>query len=108
MVVFQKNNDIIAIELKLADWKKALVQAQNYQLATDFVYLAFPSSKSPLVLKKARNILDKKGIGLLSIDEKTKEINEVVPAKKTVCSFGRLSKKEIITQKKKWYQQKRL
>jgi hypothetical protein len=101
MVVFQKNHDILAIELKLADWKKALIQAQNYQLATDFVYLAFPSSKSKLVLKKAKNTLENKGIGLLSIDEQTKHVNEMVAAKKSVFSFGRLSRKEIMNQKNK-------
>jgi hypothetical protein len=108
MVVFQKNHDILAIELKLADWKKALVQAQNYQLATDFVYIAFPSSKSKLVLKKAKNTLDEKGIGLLCIDEQTKQVEKIVTAKKTVFSFGRLSKKEIMNQKKRWRQRKRL
>jgi hypothetical protein len=108
MVVFQKNNDIIAIELKLANWKKALVQAQNYQLAVDLVYLAFPSSKCDLVLKKAKTKLNNRGIGLISVDEKTKQVNEVVPAKKSVLSFGRLSKKEIINKRKRGYQRKRL
>ena len=108
MIVFQKNNTSIAIELKLSDWKKALIQAQNYQLATDFVYLAFPLSKCELVLKRAKKKLQQKGIGLLSINEETKNVNVLLTAKKSRVLFGRLSKKEIINRKKRVYQRKRL
>ena len=88
MIVFQKDNTSIAIELKLADWKKALIQAQNYQLATDFVYLAFPFSKCELVLKRAKKKLQQKGIGLLSVNEKTKNVNVLLAAKKSTVLFG--------------------
>lgn len=108
MIVFQKNDDILAIELKLANWKKALVQAQNYQLAADLVYLAFPSSKCDLVLKKAKAKLKNKGIGLICIDEETEQVSIVVPAKRSVSLLGRLSKKEIINQRKRMYQRKRI
>ncbi|MBS3749161.1 MAG: hypothetical protein KGY65_03720 [Candidatus Thermoplasmatota archaeon] len=108
MIVFQKDNTSIAIELKLADWKKALIQAQNYQLATDFVYLAFPFSKCELVLKRAKEKLRHKGIGLFSVDEETRKVSEVLAAKKSTVLFGRLSKKEIINRKKRVYQRKRL
>lgn len=107
MVIFQKNDVIIAIELKLADWKKALIQAQNYQLATDFVYMAFPSSKCELVLKRAESQLRKKGIGLLSIDEETQQVKDALSAKRSGFMFGRLTKGEIIKQKRK-NQRKRL
>lgn len=108
MVVFQKNNDIVAVELKLADWKKALVQAQNYQLAADFTYVVFPSSKCNLVLKRAKKKLDEKGIGLLFVDEQNKNVEMVIPAKKSVGLFGRLSKKDIINQRKNVFRRKRL
>ncbi|HMA83361.1 MAG TPA: hypothetical protein VKP59_03940 [Candidatus Thermoplasmatota archaeon] len=108
MIVFQKDKTSIAIELKLADWKKALIQAQNYQLATDFVYLAFPFSKCELVLKRAKNKLQQKGIGLLSVNEVTKQVTLLVAAKKSTVLFGRLSKKEVINQKKRVYRRKRL
>lgn len=108
LVIFQKNKDIIAIELKLADWKKALIQAQNYQLAVDFVYIAFPSLKSDLVLKKAKEKLTQKGIGLLSVDEQTEQVEVVIPAKKSSLSFGHLSKKYLINQRKRVFKRKRL
>lgn len=101
MLVFQKNDHIIAIELKLSDWKKALVQAQNYQLAADLVYIAFPLVKCELVVKRAKETLETKGIGLLAVDEKTKQVSIVLPAKKSRIMFGRLTKQEIIKQKRK-------
>jgi hypothetical protein len=107
MIVFQNDDVIIAIELKLADWKKALIQAQNYQLATDLVYMAFPSSKCELVLKRAKSQLQKKGIGLLSVDEKTQQVKNVLAAKRSGFMFGRLTKQEIVKQKRK-NQRKRL
>ena len=108
MIIFQKDKTSIAIELKLADWKKSLIQAQNYQLAADYVYLAFPFSKCELVLKRAKNKLQQKGIGLLSINEETKNVNVLLTAKKSRVLFGRLSKKEIINRKKRVNQRKRL
>lgn len=108
MIVFQKNNDIIAIELKLTDWKKAIVQAQNYQLAADLVYIVFPSSKCDLVIKRAKKKLMSKGIGLISVDEHIGHVEVVIPAKKSMFSFGRLSRKEIINKRKRVFHRKRL
>ena len=41
-IVAFKNKTVTAVELKLNEWKKAIVQAKNYQLGTNYVYLAFP------------------------------------------------------------------
>ena len=40
-----KDDKVVAVELKLKDWKKAIVQAKNYQLGADFVFLAVPLSR---------------------------------------------------------------
>jgi hypothetical protein len=108
MILFQKNDVIVAVELKLANWKKALIQAQNYQFGADFVYMVFPSSKCSLVLEKTTKKLQQKGIGLLSVDEQTEEVTVLVPAKQSVFLLGKLSKKEIINREKRRYQRKRL
>ena len=75
------NGKVTAIELKLNNWKKAIIQAKNYQLATDYVYIAFPLSKSYNILRKARYILENEGIGLIVINEKSKKINEIINSK---------------------------
>ncbi len=73
-IVAFKNKTVTAVELKLNDWKKAVIQAKNYQLGTNYVYLAFPLMKSYNVLRKAEVILKKEGIGLLTVNEETCEV----------------------------------
>jgi hypothetical protein len=55
--------------LKLRDWKKAIIQAKNYQLGSDYVYLAIPLWMVYNILRKAEYYLKKEGIGLLIINE---------------------------------------
>lgn len=86
---------VIAVELKLTNWKKALVQAKNYQLAAEFVFLAFPEKKIDLVLKKAENQLKREGIGLLSIGEKDMGVCVHLEAKKSTRMFGCLQLTEL-------------
>lgn len=84
-----KKDVVIAVELKLSDWKKAIIQAKNYQLGADYVYLAFPLNKSFNVLRKAEHILKKEGIGLLVVEEKNCEVRKLVDASKSdkkLCS----------------------
>lgn len=96
------NDDtVVAIELKLSNWKKALVQAKNYQLAAEFVYLAFPLKKTKLVLKKASDQLNQEGIGLLSVDEQDERIMIHREAKKSKRLFARLNKQEILKRKER-------
>jgi hypothetical protein len=92
---------VIAVELKLANWKKALVQARNYQLAAEFVFLAFPDRKIDLVVKKTMDQLKKEGIGLLSVDEKDKQVCVQVEAKKSTRMFGCLQLEELQKKRKR-------
>jgi len=78
-----KKEVVIAVELKLSDWKKAIIQAKNYQLGADFVYLAFPLDKSFNVLRKAENILKKERIGLIVIEEKNCEVRKIIDARQS-------------------------
>ena len=89
LVGFKKNRTV-AVELKLSDWKKAIVQAKNYQFGADYVYLAFPLKKSFNVLKKTEHILKKEGIGFLVVEEKDCNVRKILdakPSKKKICSI---------------------
>ena len=96
---------VIAVELKLSDWKKAVVQAKNYQLGAEFVYIAFPLKKSYLVMRKAENTLKKERIGLLVIDEETREVRTIVFAKQSKRCLGVLKIAEIQRQKRRRFRQ---
>jgi hypothetical protein len=95
IVAFTQDKKVVAVELKLSNWKKALVQAKNYQLASDYTYVAFPLSKSYLLMKKASFALQQNGIGLLVINEKTKNVCKIIDAKQSNKKLGTISIDEI-------------
>lgn len=55
-------NEVIAIEAKMRDWQRGLVQANRYKIFADKVFLAIPSDISNRV---DRNLLKKHNIGLI-------------------------------------------
>lgn len=86
-----KNDEVVAVELKLKDWKKAMIQLKNYQLGADFVFLAIPLLKAYTILRKAEYYLKKDGIGLLVIKEKNCEVRKIIdakPSKKKICNIN--------------------
>ena len=98
-IVAFKDNTVTAVELKLNDWKKAIVQAKNYQLGTNYVYLAFPLMKSYNVLRKAEVMLKKEGIGLLTVNEETCEVCKIIDAMQSRRTMGTITLKEL---KRNW------
>lgn len=98
-IVAFKNKTVTAVELKLNDWKKAIVQAKNYQLGTNYVYLAFPLMKSYNVLRKAEVILKKEGIGLLTVNEETCEVCKIIDAMQSRRTMGTITLEEL---KRNW------
>ncbi len=98
-IVAFKDNTVTAVELKLNDWKKAIVQAKNYQLGTNYVYLAFPLMKSYNVLRKAEVKLEKEGIGLLTVNEETCEVCKIIDAMQSRRTMGTITLEEL---KRNW------
>jgi hypothetical protein len=99
LVVF-KNDKSTAVELKLSDRKKAIIQAKNYQLGVDYVYLAFPLLKSYSLLRKSEHILKREGIGLLTINEETCDVREIIGAKISNKKFSSVKLEEIDRRRK--------
>ena len=94
-IVAFKNKTVTAVELKLNDWKKAIVQAKNYQLGTNYVYLAFPLMKSYNVLRKAEVTLEKEGIGLLTVNEEICEVCKIIDAMQSRRTMGTITLEEL-------------
>ena len=90
-IVAFKDGKTIAVELKISDWKKAIIQTKNYQLGCDYVYLAVPLLKSYNILRKAEFLLKKEGIGLLVINEKNCEVRKIINAKHSNKQMGKVS-----------------
>ena len=96
-----KNAAVTAIELKLHDRKKAVVQAKNYQLGADYVYLAFPLFNSYSLLRKSESVLIKEGIGLLVVDECTCEVRKIIEAAPSARKFTTMTLAEVQKQRMK-------
>ena len=94
-IVAFKNNKTTAVELKLRDWKKAIIQAKNYQLGSNFVYLAVPLSRAYNILRKAEHYLRKERIGLLIVNEKTHDVKRYINAKLSKKQIGKISLEKI-------------
>ena len=94
-IVGFKKKSVISVELKLNNWKKAIIQAKNYQLGSDYVYLAFPLMKSYNVLRKAEFTLRKEGIGLLIVNELTCKVCKVIDARKSKRIISRMTLEEM-------------
>jgi hypothetical protein len=94
-IVGFKNNVVLSVELKLNNWKKAIIQAKNYQLGSDYVYIGFPLQNIHKILRKAKLILIKENIGLLSINEKTNVVNVIIKANKSRRMIGRINLNKI-------------
>lgn len=105
-IVAFRDEVVTAVELKLHDWKKAIIQAKNYQLGADYVYLAFPLMTSFNVLRKAEVLLEREGIGLLVVNEETVEVSEIINARRSNKKFGAVTLREINRDKRKKYVKK--
>jgi len=95
IVLFDNNFEkIVAIELKVSKWKNAFRQALNYQLWASKSYIALYGKHIKNVIKY-KEIFDKFGIGLISIE---KDINIIIEAKTSdylIDSYVEIAKHEI-------------
>jgi hypothetical protein len=90
-IVAFKNDTVVGVELKICNWKKAIIQAKNYQLGCDYIFLAFPRLKISNVLCKTEQILRKEGLGLLAVDEKNFNVQKIIDAKQSNKKMGSVS-----------------
>lgn len=65
-VVAQGPEEVVAVELKLEDWREALGQAMHYQLAAHRAYIAMPLDQAIVPLRH-RSRLERQGVGLLGV-----------------------------------------
>ncbi len=64
-----RDDALVAVELKLRDWREALRQATAYQLAADHTWVAMPLGAASSAYR-ARWQFDAEGIGLLAVDDR--------------------------------------
>lgn len=72
-----REGEVVAVELKLAQWRVALLQARTYQLGAHYAYVAFPL-RVALRLERNPGPFGVDGIGLLGISPDTGEAEVLI------------------------------
>ncbi len=67
-LVGARDDGLVAIELKLNDWREAFRQALAYQLAADRVFVAMPLAGASAAYR-ARWRFEAEHVGLLAVDD---------------------------------------
>lgn len=73
---------LMAVELKLSNWKQGLRQAMSYQLACPVTFLCLPFEKALGLLRKAY-YLQREGVGLLGYLPYRDEVRTLLPARES-------------------------
>ena len=80
-LVGKRGLELVAVELKLHDWREALQQAMHYQLAAHWSYVAMPLHEAVMPLRQ-RSRLERQGVGLLAVAP-TGEVRTLLEAKES-------------------------
>ena len=86
-MIAYNDDELIAIELKLKNWKRALRQAAYYQLGTDRTYIAMPFYEAFEVYKRA-NQLGRERVGLLAVLLDNSEVRELLKPELSCKKLG--------------------
>lgn len=78
-VVAVKGDRVVAVELKLRDWKGAFKQATAYQCCAHESYVALPLIVAVPLLAKRRLFTDE-GVGLLAVNWPVNDVRCLIPA----------------------------
>lgn len=67
-VVYKKEEKFVAIEFKLNNWRRALIQARTHNYGADEVYICIPEPKRGDISELLKEELNKTNIGLILFD----------------------------------------
>lgn len=73
-VVAKRRNQVVTVELKLHDWKRAISQAYLNQRVSDYSFVALPEPLWNRIDRKIYSVSVAYGIGLLSVDGVAQQI----------------------------------
>jgi hypothetical protein len=82
-VIAVKDEEVVAVELKLRDWRQAHRQAMAYQVGCHRSYVGVPLKTALDALRRDRHAFVASGTGLLAIEGGSPEpvVRELLPAR---------------------------
>lgn len=75
-----RGDDVVAVELKLRDWKGAHVQAKAYQVGAPRTFVALPLARALKVHPAKTSRFEDSGVGLLGVDVDDASVRVLVEA----------------------------
>lgn len=80
-IIAVKDEEVVAVELKLADYRTAHRQAVAYQVGCHRSFVALPFEAAMLCLRKHKHAFDESGAGLLGVRMPDGDVRELLPAR---------------------------
>ena len=78
-VIALKGEEVVAVELKLRDYRTAHRQAMAYQVGCHRSFIGVPLETALLALRKDRSSFETSGTGILAVDGDS--VREMIPAR---------------------------
>lgn len=80
-LVYLRGSSLTSVEFKLTDWRRAMMQARDHQLAADFSYICMPTRR---LTEPMRLALRESGVGLFFFSHtRSWPFEKVVPARRS-------------------------
>ena len=80
-IIALKDEQVVAVELKLSNYREAHRQAVAYQVGCHRSYAALPLDAALLAMRKHRTEFEKSGAGLLAVHMPNGNVSELLPAR---------------------------
>lgn len=80
-IIAVKDDEVVAVELKLADYRTAHRQAVAYQVGCHRSYVGLPLDAALRCLRKHRRAFEQSGAGLLAVRMPEGIVTELLPAR---------------------------
>ncbi|HVL47971.1 MAG TPA: hypothetical protein VM889_05400 [Candidatus Thermoplasmatota archaeon] len=80
-VVAARADEVVAVELKLDDWRGAFRQATAYQVGADRAFVALPLLVAAGVMHAP--VFDQAGVGLLGVNHPKGDVRVLLPARRS-------------------------
>lgn len=74
---------ISAIEFKIRDWKRAILQVQSVSICFDYLYICIPKPKTQKGYQSVTSACENNGIGLYLFDTTTRTFEKPINSPKT-------------------------
>lgn len=86
-IIALKDDEVVAVELKLRNYREAHRQAVAYQVGCHRSFVGLPLRAALLALRKHKHEFERSGAGLLAIETESGDVRELLPARHHEARF---------------------